>query len=61
MFEAFRLGYAAGMGVLAAGATGLILWGLYDLVGGIIISIWITYRHWKRRTFEENHEEPPTL
>ena len=61
MFEAFRLGYAAGMGDLAAAATVLILWGLYDLMGGIIISIWITYRHWKKGTFEENHEEPPTL
>jgi len=61
MLEAFKLGYAAGLGVLAAAATGLILWGLYDIAGGIIYSVWLTYRQWRQSKVvdEDVHKEVP--
>ncbi len=53
MLEAFKLGYAAGLGVLAAAATALMIWGLYDIAGGIIDSIKLA---WRMRQAEK---EPP--
>lgn len=54
MFEAFKLGYAVALGVLAAAATGLVLWGLYDVLGGIVDSIKLAW-HWRK-----SKKEPPT-
>ncbi len=53
MLEAFKLGYAAGLGVLAAVATGLMIWGLYDIAGGIIDSVKLA---WRMRNMEK---KPP--
>ena len=46
-WEYFRIGYFIGLGVLGAAATGLILWGLYDVLGGIVDSIKLAW-HWRK-------------
>jgi hypothetical protein len=46
-WEYFRIGYFTGLGVLGAAATGLILWGLYDVLGGIVDSIKLAW-HWRK-------------
>ena len=34
MIEAFKLGYAVGMGIIASAITGLIILGVWDWLGG---------------------------
>lgn len=51
MFEAFKLGYAVGLGLFAAAVTGLALLGAWDWLGGVITRIraaWY-YRNQDRR------------
>jgi hypothetical protein len=51
MFEAFKLGYAAGLGVIAAAITGLLVLGAWDWFGGAITQIRVAryYRNQDRR------------
>ncbi len=41
MLEAFKLGFAAGLGVFAAAITGLAVLGVWDWLGGVITLIMI--------------------
>lgn len=45
MIEAFKLGYAVGMGILAAALTGLIILGAWAWLGDIITSIKIAWEY----------------
>jgi hypothetical protein len=47
------MGYFAGLGVLGAAATGLILWGLYDVLVGAVAAVRLA---WHMRKAEK---EPP--
>lgn len=54
MIEAFKLGYAVGMGIIAAAITGLVILGVWDWLGGIVTSIRIAW-------FFRNRDRRPTL
>jgi len=54
MIEAFKLGYAVGMGIIAAAITGLIILGGWDWLGGIVTSIRIAW-------YYRNRDRRPTL
>jgi hypothetical protein len=51
MIEAFKLGYAVGMGIIASAITGLIILGVWDWLGGIVTRIRVVwyYRNQDRR------------
>ena len=51
MFEAFKLGYAVGMGIIASALTGLIILGVWDWLGGIVTRLRVVwyYRNQDRR------------
>jgi len=51
MIEAFKLGYAVGMGIIASAITGLIILGVWDWLGGIVTRIRVAwyYRNRDRR------------
>ena len=53
MFEAFKLGYAAGLGIIAAALTGLAVLGAWDWLGGMITRIRVAWYYW-------NQERRPT-
>jgi hypothetical protein len=46
MFEAFKLGYAAGLGVVAAAITGLAVLGAWDWLGGVIARLRLAWHYW---------------
>lgn len=48
MVEAFKLGYAAGLGVIAAAITGLAVLGIWDWLGGVITRFRIAWNHYRR-------------
>jgi hypothetical protein len=48
MFEAFKLGYAVGLGLFAAAISGLALLGAWDWLGGVITRIRVTWYYWNR-------------
>jgi hypothetical protein len=48
MLEAFKLGYAVGLGVIAAALTGLAVLGAWDWLGGVITHIRVTWYYWNR-------------
>jgi len=48
MFEAFKLGYAAGLGVIAAAITGLAVLGAWDWLGGVITRFKIAWYYWNQ-------------
>lgn len=49
MWTTFKTAYFAGLGVLAAAATGLILWGLYD----VAVNAWESVKWaWRMRKAE---------
>lgn len=54
MIEAFKLGYAVGMGIIASVITGLIILGIWDLLGGFVTSIRIAW-------YYRNRDRRPTL
>ena len=54
MFEAFKLGYAAGLGVIAAAITCLAVLGAWDWLGGVITRFRIAWYYW-------NQDGRPTL
>jgi hypothetical protein len=46
MLEAFKLGYAAGLGVVAAMITGLAVLGAWDWLGGVIARLRLVLHYW---------------
>jgi len=54
MIEAFKFGYAVGMGIIAAVITGLIILGIWDLLGGFVTSLRIAW-------YYRNRDRRPTL
>ncbi len=53
MLEAFKLAYAAGLGVFAAALTGLAVLGAWDWLGSVITRIRVAWYYW-------NQERRPT-
>ena len=48
MFEAFKLGYAAGLGVIAAAITGLAVLGFWDWLGGVVTRLRAAWNCWNQ-------------
>jgi len=48
MFEAFKLGYATGLGVVAALITGLAVLGFGDWLGGVITRLRVAWNYWNQ-------------
>ena len=48
MFEAFKLGYATGLGVIAAAITGLVVLGAWDWLGGVIARLKLAWFYWNQ-------------
>lgn len=48
MFEAFKLGYAAGLGVIAALITGLAILGFWDWLGGAVTRLKVAWNYWNQ-------------
>ena len=48
MIEAFKLGYAVGMGIITSAITGLIILGVWDWLGGIVTRIRVFWYYWNQ-------------
>jgi hypothetical protein len=48
MVEAFKLGYAVGLGLFAAAITALALLGAWDWLGGVITRIRVAWYYWSQ-------------
>jgi hypothetical protein len=48
MFETFKLGYAAGLGVIAAAITGLAVLGFCDWLGVVLTRLKVAWNYWNQ-------------